>query len=570
MKKLEKAAALFLAAALMLTGCSQGGGAASSAVSGPGSSAEGKVDPEAKYAEPVTVSVAYATNAATTAKEMDGYTYEDNPWTRLLLEKYNIKIKILWEAVDANDQYKTKLDLAIASNALPDIIRTSNYSQFISLTEGDKVADLTNDYESYLSDKCKAYATQDGGKAKSYGIIDDKMFGVCASDITQSYIGARLIWVREDWMKQLNLQAPTTIEDVVEISKKFADAGKGRYALPLFKKVVGDNMCDIVGMANAFGAYPRMWKEDQSGNAVYGSVQPEMKQVLQTYADLYKGGYIDPAFASLDGTKVAEQLTSDKIGVIIGACWLPTWPLNSNFELNGTNWLCYPVLPSKNTTGDLKVQADPLKGSMLCVKKGYEHPEALFKILNTVTEKLDDPNEQTKYHSYQKEDGTTVNVFGMNPLGFYFSDMMTNFNTYKNCKAALETNDESKLVSAHDKLQYPKLKAYKEDIEAGRKPKTEDWTMAELFYGPNSAYARLNGYIDSNNYVVDLLPGYQTPEMVRQWGNLTMLEDQYFVEIISGTKDVDSGFQEFVDAWNAGGGETITKEVNDWYKSSKQ
>lgn len=569
MKKAGKLAAFLLAAAFMMTACHSAADpeapASPNSSSGSPASSQVEIDPEAKYDEPVTVNIAYATNAASTEADWDGNTSSDNPWTRYLLDHYNIKINILWEAVDANGQYQTKLDLAIATNDLPDIIRTKNYSQFLKLNQGGRIADLTDYYASCMSDLSMQYATADGGQTQSYGVVDDRRMGITASDI--KYINARLVFIREDWFNELGCEEPKTMEDIINISKQFVDSGKAQFALPLFKSLCSDNMCDIVGMANAYGAFPRIWVDDGTGKAVYGSVQPEMKAVLQSYADLYKGGYIDPAFASLDGTKVAEQLTSDKIGVILGACWLPTWPLNSNFELNGTNWKCYPILPSSTLDGALKVQADAPTGSMLCVRKDFEHPEALFKILNTVTEKLADPDTQSEFHSYVAGD-KTIQVFGMNPLGFYFEDPMTNFNTYKVCNEVLQGGDESKLITAGQKIQYPKLKAYQDALSAGNKPEVPDWVIAQLFYGPTCAYANLNSYFENGNYIVDLLPGYQTDEMARQWGNLMMLEDQYFTEIISGSKTVDAGFQEFVDAWSSMSGEKITQEVNDWFSGN--
>lgn len=59
-------------------------------------------------------------------------------------------------------------------------------------------------------------------------------------------------------MEELNLPAPESIEDVIDIGKAFVDAGKATYALPLNKDIaVTSDMCDIVGVANAFVPIPR-------------------------------------------------------------------------------------------------------------------------------------------------------------------------------------------------------------------------------------------------------------------------------------------------------------------------
>lgn len=571
MKKLTKVMAVLLAAAMVLCSCSKGkqqdssstdSSNAHSSNSGTTDSSTPEVtDPMAKYDEVVTVKLVGGVNAA---QDYDGHTMDNSPWTQMLLDEYNIKLEYLW----LSSEYDTKLNLAITGKQLPDIIRTSNYTQFNTLARNGMLADLSGIFDTYMNDHYKDYLAQANPDYYEYGTYDGKYLGVSTGG--PDYNGGRIVIVRQDWMDELKLKAPKTIEDVVSIGKAFVDAGKANYALPLNKDIaVVSDMCDIVGMANAFGAYPRIWVEDGNGGIQYGSVQEEMKDVLKVYADLYKDGYIDPAFASLDGNAVAEQLTSNKIGIVMGAVWLVSWPLNSTFEADGVNWTCYEV-PASETLGTVsKQQAKAPSGSMLCVKKDYDHPEAMFKILTAVSDRLENPDEEVQktFHSYQKEDGTGVNIHMLNPLGAYLSDPRTNLNTNPHVTDAVDKNDESYLISAHDKSTYKKVTDYNAAIEAGTKPANGDWVYYNLFYGPNSAYGVLNAYMDNDRYLVDALGGYVSPTMDTQWGNLTMLEDQYFVELISGTKELDAGFDEFVKAWQNAGGTTITQEVNDWYKS---
>lgn len=45
------------------------------------------------------------------------------------------------------------------------------------------------------------------------------------------------------------------------------------------------------------------------------------------------------------------------------------------------------------------------------------------------------------------------------------------------------------------------------------------------------------------------------------------MESKTFSEIVYGKAPL-SDFDKFVEEWKAGGGELITKEVNEWYQSS--
>ena len=53
-------------------------------------------------------------------------------------------------------------------------------------------------------------------------------------------------------------------------------------------------------LAVAWGAHPGIWVEGEDGNLEYGSVQPQMKEVLAKYTEWYKEGLINPEFATTD------------------------------------------------------------------------------------------------------------------------------------------------------------------------------------------------------------------------------------------------------------------------------
>ena len=521
-----------------------------------------------KYEEPVTLNLAVPTNSAT--EWLPNESPKNNVWTRSWKEDFNVETNIMWEAIDVGNSgtYEMKMNLAIASNELPDIMRLKSYSQFDKLVNAGMIEDLTSYYEKYAYPMLKENVMSGGGQELEWGKVDGKLMGFPDEGI--NYQGARMVFIRHDWFEKTGLPAPKTLEDVLAIAKAMQQQDpKNRFALPLMKTVVGDNFCDIVGLANAIGAYPSTWVDDGSGKLVYGSTQPQMKKALQIYADLYKQKMIDPAFASLDGGKVGEQLTGGKIGVVLGAFWIPSWPLNALWDTDGVDWDIYPLLKSVENTGDFKVQTDPPKGKMVVVRKGYEHPELLFKLLNYTVAKIYDPEkaDTLKYHSDPKDPNHAA--FGYNPLYVMWGPVKTNFNTNPNVTNAIEKNDTSYLKTPHDQTQYENIKTkYLDVIAAGKKPEGAMWGVYKFFYGPNSSFGALNQYFADDSFIVTKLAGYQTPEMVRSWANLVKLEEQYIAEIIAGVKPVDD-FDKFVTDWKNLGGELIEVEANNWYKTKK-
>lgn len=516
------------------------------------------------YDEPVTAKVGVSINIAQTFPEGDSYS--NNVWTRALLDQLNIKIDVAWEAPGDSD-YETKLNLMIASDDLPDIIRTSNYAQFMKLYNAGKLTDLTQAYEEYMYPPVKENLMKDGGESLSWGVLDGKRMGMPYEGVDMQQV--RLVWVRADWLEELGLDDPESMEDVLAIAKAFKDADPdNRIGMPFFKTVIGDGMCDIQGVANAYGAFPRIWVDDGDGGLMYGSIQPEFRTAMEIYANLYKDGYIDPAFASLDGGKVGEQLVNSQVGVIIGNSWLSSWPLNTLYDTDRVDWRVYPLPMSETIDTPLKTQTRDIKGAHVAVRAGYEHPELLFKWLSFSVAKTNDPlyAEPDKYHSDppQVEHGFSYHM--MNPLYLYYNDPMLNFDTQPHVTAAIDTGDLSHLVTAHDELQYANVKKWFDTLAAGGQPTGNDWSNHLSWYGSDSTFAIMNRYIADDSLVVNQTYGYMTETMVKEWGSLTSLENEYVTQIISGARPIED-FDEFVQTWLALGGENIIKEVNEWYKA---
>ena len=51
--------------------------------------------------------------------------------------------------------------------------------------------------------------------------------------------------------------------------------------------------------------------------------------------------------------------------------------------------------------------------------------------------------------------------------------------------------------------------------------------------------------------------------MSESWATLTSMEDEVFMKIVLGEVGIEA-FDEFVEQWNAQGGEKITEEVQAW------
>lgn len=518
-------------------------------------------DPLGRYEETVVVKMCLATNQAMIFP--DGDSYENNVWTRSLLEDLNIKIEYVWTAVDG-DKYDTKMNLAIATNDLPDVFATSNYTQFDQLIKGNLIQDLGGVIDAYVSDQVRDYIYQDGGTSMSWGNVNGIQYGFSKDsvDLQSPYF----VYIRDDFAEEMGVtEAPKTMDEVVELAKAYADKDDSHFAFALSSEVYKDGFANIAGICNAYGAYPESWLEDTDGNIAYGTIQPEMKDALKVFADLYKEGYIDPAFASYDGGKIGEHMASGKVGVIIGRSWVLGWPLEQMHETDGVTWTVYPLVKFESNTGEFKLQTQDIKAKMDVVRADYEHPEALVKIINYEAMKVNDP-ELAEPEKFNTDNDYSYHM--MAPVYPIKSDMLINLNTTPHVTDAIDKGDESYLITPHDHLKYKDVKGYFDAIAEGRDPTIIEINGYKTWYGTGSIFGILNQYYYDDMLFVSKLVGIETQEMSRSKANLDMFVKQALVEFITGQRSIDD-FDAFVDEWRSMGGSVIEEELNEWYQSTK-
>ncbi|MDD9266876.1 ABC transporter substrate-binding protein [Paenibacillus sp. GCM10023248] len=125
--------------------------------------------------------------------------------------------------------------------------------------------------------------------------------------------------IRQDWLEELGLQAPETIDEWETVLRAFKEK-KGVIPFTL-NKSYPLSFADFAGaygvagmstIANASSFYV------DGGKVKFGPTQPEFKQYLATMQKWYKEGLIDPDFASNDTKTMDAKITSGKAGAFYG------------------------------------------------------------------------------------------------------------------------------------------------------------------------------------------------------------------------------------------------------------
>ena len=517
---------------------------------------EEKVDMNGKYDPPITLT--------TVRGNVPSYFYPDETMDKnAIYDAYErdlgIKIKNSW-VVD-NKEYNSKLKISIASNDLPDFFMVPA-EDLTQLVESDMVMDLTEAYEKYADENTKKLLTADGGKQMKSATFNGKLMAIPQTN--SPFNSAQFVWLRKDWLKEMNLPEPKTMQDLLAISEAFASrdsGGKGKvFGLGLDK----DNIGSPVGFLNGFHAYPGQWVKDSSGNLVYGSIQPEVKTALKQLQDLYKAGQIDPEAAVNDNSKTLELIANNRLGMLFGQFWYSAALQDAVVKDNKVtqDWGVYQIPSIDDMPGMTQVSATV--GSFYVINKNAKNPEAVFKLLNhwvgVLTGGSPPEGDPRAVYSFGKElKDTGKEVWAVNPLVVFLQDLYIQGGEH--ITEALKTNDPSAIEWSGDlKGRYEQLKKYEEGD-------TAFWLQSKIA-GEEGSFERMYEYFKENRYHFDEFYGTATPTMIERGDLLKTKETEMFTKIVIGSASIEE-FDKFAEEWKKLGGDKITEEVNDWYTKMK-
>lgn len=509
---------------------------------------EAENTPYGKYPELVTYTLGQM-SGANNSNLPEGNTYEDNAYTRYLKKMLNIQNEsVHMEREELYDEY---VNILVKDHTLPDVLVVSDRETLHELVENDLVADLTDVYKSCTSPRIKEMYDSYGGELLEGGMFDGRLMAIPETVIDH---GPCLLWLRKDWMEELDLAEPKTLEEAFTIIEEFkknrmgTEPGEEPIGLLCDTSLVGTTSTNysVEPVFDSFGAFPQRWIMDEYGGVVYGSVTGETKEALGYLNQLYERGILDTDFALRAQNNLRDIVVEGKCGAFFGLWWTPNNPLMDTYDRDGTaEWEPYYLTE------------DALNGSQrfttfrdnkyVVVRKGYEHPEIVMKIISVLFD----------YTRYEAKDADEVNsYFALNvdptarPLVINVDYYEATYKVTENIRKALNGKISVNSLSAIEKSYYAACSNYLE----GRNVTAEDWAAYK------SRISAVGLLIDGDykppvrKYLEDT--DGEIPEALKT------LEKNTFIQIIMGKKPLDY-FDEFVELWYEQGGKELTEQVRE-------
>lgn len=515
--------------------------------------------PFEKYDPPVEISVPYPVDAPFP----EGDDWLNNPMANRIKDELGIVYNIAWQAIGA--ERTTRLSTDIAAGTLPEMFATSG-TTLSQLIEFGAIADITDIWEATASDLVKEKkGYPDGDNWVSSVNIDGRIYGV-AFTYGPAWNVDNIGHIRQDFLDQLGLPMPTTLDELESTMRAFVDAGLCQFGVSACRNLVTwyNSLDPVFG---AFGSMPKRWVEAEDGSLVWGGIQPSNKQALEVLNRWYTDGLIDPDFFTYGEGDAAALWQGSRVGVWFAPWWIAGGGLRNFYEL--TPGAVASIMPTPaGPTGLIGRAGSGTNGSGVVYRADIDPRkiEASIKQLNWQMDMHVNWTQYKQYGEFRNSNGFTqgytwafdenCNVVPgpnfpdqeytfVNEVGFSFpwmcypeyqSDIFSEMGQWLEADPATLDSAQRFLIS-------------------------QDAVVREIIYYNHVFNTRDEGYV--NKFL-----GANTERMTQALPDLNTLEDSYYTEILIGQRPLDD-FDVYVEEWLASGGAEVTEDVNAWWQAAQ-
>ncbi len=324
------------------------------------------------------------------------YSWADNLQTKELEEKLGIKIE--W-VVAPSGTVREKLNLLLAGGQeeMVDLILVGVGDRLDRVTEAQLGAQgllmPLNQYFDTISEGYKAAFEAMPGLRDSITTPDGNIYSMPNVDGSLHMQYSMKMWINTEWLENLNLEMPTTTEELYQVLKAFKEKdangnGDPNDEIPL------STIKDITNAAiDSFLMQPfQLTPEGEklyvdNGKVTFSPVQEGYREGLRYLNKLYAEGLINPESFTQDmanQVNVNENGEEAVIGCFLGqrpgfACDLTTMP-------NSEKWEQYqPVAPLTGPSGQAIAAWNPYamyQTGMAFIPTGAKNPEVAFRLVD--------------------------------------------------------------------------------------------------------------------------------------------------------------------------------------------
>lgn len=322
----------------------------------------------------------------------------DAPAIREIKKRTNVDIQL--EAVPGAN-YEEKKNALIATNNIPDVIKVSdkNIQEFAR-------TGMFVEISPYLDQAPNFKALIETRPEMKKFLVDGKMYGFPVLEKYRVAVAPQLM-IREDLLKQLNLQMPTSWEEFYRVLQAFKQAYPD--LIPFSGRNGTKNMLGQLAYPLGSGGFPGfstsgIYFEPRTGKYVFGPSSPEYKEVLVFLNKLYREKLLDPDYATNTPQMWTEKMSSGRALSYYDNNTIGARSFNNVLKQKDSAALLNLVPPMKNARGETR---------------SYRYEKDWMRDIYAISSKVKDPLAVVKFFDWMySEEGTLVTNFGIQGESF--------------------------------------------------------------------------------------------------------------------------------------------------------
>lgn len=442
-----------------------------------------------------------------------------------IIEAINEKLGIDLTVEIVPEANTEKVNVAMASGDFPDVVTgaygTSATQQWID----DGMVIPLNDYmDSFPSMKAwlenYEWSAQNG---KYYGM----------PFIAQYSVANTLIVMRQDWLDNLGLSYPQTLDEMKDVMLAFTnddpdgDGQNNTYGYTAEKPGQFDWVFFAYGLPYAD------YSLDENDQVIPVFEDPAFVKGMTYIKELWDAGTIDPELMLNDMSKKEEKFYQGKAGMIPAPLFRHvTRHENSVRELFPDASICYDLSPA-GPDGARGLSKQGKSGMMTCITAACKNPDKAAAFVDFMV----------------SEEGNNLLRLGIEGIHYTKDGDEIVFNEEERAKDAFSPNGWAHAL-AWGSFYWP--------LESNYIPVTD----------PNRERAL---------HTVDLATQCQVPNLIKQKTQVEIengaavddIYTQYFSDMLQGKLSIEEGVEQLSKSWRSQGGEEILEAVNAEYQKTK-
>ncbi|ULL16261.1 extracellular solute-binding protein [Paenibacillus sp. H1-7] len=447
------------------------------------------------------------------------------PGDRIVAE-INKRLNIDLEVKFVPENGYEKINVAMATGDLPDIVTINYPSPSLNQWIDEGLLLPINDYLPLMptvKEKIEKNLqwTAVNGKYYGYPFIEER------ANTTIAF--------RADWLDALGLKPPQTLDEfhqaLKDVTTKDPDKnGKNdTYGLTAQKSTGFNGSFNFVFYA--YGMPHGDWVLDSAGKVVPIFEHPAFKQGVQYLRKLWDEKLIDPEFLLNDTQQREQKFYQGKVGFMSAPLFRHVNRLETSLQkINPNGKLGYSAPPA-GPDGKRGMNSNPKNGLFTGITKQAKNPEKAAKLIEFMLSK----------------EGRSLLELGMEGVHYTKQGDKIVYNEEERAKDGFAANGWAHPL-AWGSLVWPLTENYL--------PQTE----------PQADRAKESVDIATKNMVPNLIHS-TTVEEIEMGGVLGELMNQYYIEMITGKRDIDTGLTELSKKWRDQGGNKVLDAVNKAYQA---